>query len=110
MPPVKKSKHDRARTFLREWRKFRQLTQARAAERVEIDEATLSRIERGHLPYNQDLLERLAHAYTCEVSDLLTINPMAPDKPRLIYDRLRAAPQDVQAQAVAVLEALLKAS
>lgn len=110
MAPVKKTKHDRAKTYLREWRKHRGVSQETAADRLEIDPATLSRLENGKLPYNQDFLERAALAYGCEVTDLLTVNPLRPDPPRLIYDRLKAAPKATQDQALAILEAFLKAS
>lgn len=109
MPPVKKAKHDRAATFMKEWRKYRKLSQAIAADRTDIDTSTFSRIERGELPYNQDFLEKLALAYGCDVADILTVNPLAPDPPRLIYDRLRQVPKLKQEQALAILEAFLKA-
>ena len=110
MPPVKKQKRDRDRTFLREWREFRDLKLWQAAERLEITEGTLSRIERGESPYNQDFLERAALAYGCEASELLSIDPLRPDAPRLVYDRLRGATKEVQGRALAILDALLKAS
>lgn len=59
--------------------------------------------------YNQDFLERIALVYGCEPSDILNIDPLKPDPPRLVYDRLRAANKDVQDRAMAVLDALLKA-
>lgn len=102
------STSQRERTYLREWRKFRELTQERAADRVDVDRTTLGKIERGILPYNQDFLERLAHAYGCEPHELLSINPLAPDPPKLVYERLRSAPPDLQRRAIAVLDALLK--
>lgn len=110
MPPVKKSKHRRTKTFLKEWRKFRDLSQEVASDRLEVDKATLSRIERGESPYNQDFLEKMALAYGCDPSDLLTVNPLAPDPPRLIYDKLRASSPATQERALAILEAFLKAS
>jgi len=109
MAPRKKPHHDRAATHLRAWRKFRHLSRDAAAERVDIDGTTLGRIERGELPYNQDFLERIALVYGCEPSDILNIDPLKPDPPRLVYDRLRAANKDVQDRAMAVLDALLKA-
>ncbi len=109
MASVKKEKHDRLPTFLRQWRKFKDLTQEEAAERVGVTQATLTRIERGVIPYNHDFLERLALAYGCDPEDLLSIDPLKPDPPRLIYDRLKLAPKDVQDQAIAIIDALLKA-
>lgn len=109
MAPRKKPEHSRSRTYLREWRKFKKLTLETAAGRAEIDGTTLGRIERGEVPYNQDTLERLAFAYGCDVSDLLTIDPLKPDAPRIVYSRLLHASPAVQERAMAVLEALLKA-
>lgn len=94
---------------MREWRKHRGLSQAVAADRTDVDTSTFSRIERGELPYNQDFLEKLALAYGCDVADILTVNPLTPDPPRLIYDRLRQAPKQKQEQALAILDAFLKA-
>lgn len=95
---------------MREWRKFRKLSQVAAAERVDVDYTTLGRIERGELPYNQDFLERLAVAYGCEVTDLLEWNPLKPQPPRLVFERVKAAHPDLQKQIISVVEAMLKAS
>lgn len=109
MAPVKKPPHKRAKHYLRQWRDFRELTQDQAADRAEIDRSSLSKIERGEVPYNQDLLERLSLAYGCDPSDLLDIDPLKPDPPRLVYNRLREAPPAIQERALAVLDALLRA-
>lgn len=109
MPGVKRPPRERQRHYMREWRKYLKLTQEQVAERVEIDNATLSRLERGAIPYNQDILEKIALAYGCDVEDLLSIDPLKPDPPRLIYNRLRKAPKHLQEQAARVIEALLKA-
>ena len=79
------------------------------AEQIEIDHSTLSRIKRRESPYDQDVLEKLALVYGCDPDDLLSIDPMKPDPPKLIYDRLKVANQDVQNRAIAILDALLKA-
>lgn len=101
-------KLSKAPTFMRSWRKFRGLTQEGAAERVGVDRTTYGRVENGELPYNQNYLERLAHAYGCDVGDILSVDPLKPDAPRLVYNRLRQAPPELQARAIAVLDALLK--
>jgi transcriptional regulator with XRE-family HTH domain len=93
---------------MREWRKFKKLTQEQAAERCDVDRTTLGRIEKGELPYNQDFLEKLALAYGIDVSDLLQVNPLIPDPPRLVYARLRGASKEKQQQALLIIEALLK--
>jgi transcriptional regulator with XRE-family HTH domain len=93
---------------LREWREYRDLSLEEAADRMEVHYSTLSRVELNKSPYNQDFLERIAHAYGCEPIDLLTLNPLAPDPPRLVYNRLKSASPEIQRQAMAVIEALLK--
>ena len=109
MPPVPKPKHQRQPHYMRQWRKHAKLSQEAAAERVGIDRATLSKIEAGKVPYNQDLVERLAFAYGCEPSDIIAVNPAAWDGPRLVFERLRHAPRETQERAIAILDALLKA-
>lgn len=109
MVSVPKPPHARTRTYLAEWRDFKDLTQEEVADRVEVDRTTVGRIERGEVPYNQDFLERLALAYGCEPTDLLTVNPLAPEPSAVFASRLRRAPRAVQERALAVLDALLKA-
>ena len=106
----KPPEHRRDPTFLRAWRDFRDLNQDEAAEKMGIDRSTLSKIENGRLPYNQDLLERAALVYGCDPEDLLAIDPLKPDPPKLIYDRLRRASPDVQRQVMDVIDVLLKKS
>lgn len=110
MPPVAKPKRQRSRHFLRQWRNHKGLSQEEAADRADIDRSTLSRIEAGAVPYNQDLLERLALAYGCDPQDLITINPAHWDGPRLVYNALLRAPDDKQKAALAILEAFLKSA
>lgn len=109
MPPIKRPTRQRHRTFIREWRVYAGLKQNEAAARLEIEPSTLSRIETGKSPYDQDILERIALAYGCDPEDLLSINPLQPDPPKLVYDRLKLAPKDVQDRAIAIIDALLKA-
>lgn len=98
----------RRRTFLKEWRKYRNLTQEKAAERLGIEQATLSRIERGVIPYGQDFLEKAAFAYMCEPADLLMRNPENEDAVWSVADHLRQATPEQREQVRAVVDALLK--
>lgn len=75
MPRPARKPRKLRRTYFREWRQFRGLTLEQAAERLEIDFTTLSRIERGLVPYSQGLLEAAALAYRCEPWDLLNVDP-----------------------------------
>lgn len=108
MPPRARQKTTRRRTFLREWREYRNLTQEKAAERIGIEQPTLSRLERGISPYSQDFLEKAAYAYMCEPADLLMRNPLDEDAVWTVADHLRTATPSQQEQALAVIAALLK--
>lgn len=110
MPPIKRPSRARQRTFFAEWREFRGLKQYEAAEKIDVDPSTLSRLEAGKIPYDQDILERMAQAFGCDPEDLLSINPLEPDLPRLLYSKLRRAPPETQKKAIDILEAFLKAS
>jgi transcriptional regulator with XRE-family HTH domain len=90
--------------FLRAWRQHRGLTLEQAAERVPTTHATLSRIERGKLPYNQALLEILADVYMTDPASLLMRDPSSPDALWSIWDRL--AP--VQKEQVTEMAKVLK--
>jgi transcriptional regulator with XRE-family HTH domain len=109
MAKTKHHRFNRDYVHLLEWRKFRGLTQEQVAERTCIDQSTVQRIEAGRLPFNEETLERFALAFGCDMQDLFMVNPLKPDAPKLVYDRLRAAPKELQDRAIAVLDALLKA-
>jgi transcriptional regulator with XRE-family HTH domain len=108
MSRVRRPKLARRRTFLREWREHRALTQDQAAERIGVTQATLSRVERGVTPYDQDMLERIAFAYLCEPADLLVRNPLDKDAVWSIAENLRKAdPADLE-RAAAMINLLLR--
>lgn len=75
--------------FLREWRKRAGKTLEAVAEELRMSHSQLSRIERGKQPYNQELLERLADLYRCEVVDLLIRDPSDPEGLWSIHDQLK---------------------
>ena len=103
-------KRDRSHVFLREWRRYRDLTQVQASDRIGVDQSTIAKIEQGKLPYNEDFLERAALAYGCEPGDLISVNPLAPDDMKALRAILEQAPNEARARALDVLKALLKAS
>lgn len=84
--------------YMREWRKFRGLTQEQAASRLEITQATLSRIEQLLIPYSQNLLEGAAIAYDCEPSDILNVNPLMEGEVIDLTRILREAAPEVRAE------------
>jgi transcriptional regulator with XRE-family HTH domain len=88
------------RHHLRAWRKHRDLSLEAVAERVVLlsseraasdpdvrpitmTHATLSRIERGKLPYNEHLMELLADIYQTDVASLIIRDP---DRQDAIWD------------------------
>lgn len=96
-------------TFIRAWRKHRDLTLAQLADRlqieleVDISEGQLSRIERGETPYSQDILEALAQVLRCEPADLIMRDPTHPDAIWSLIDTLKPVERD---RAIAVIKAL----
>jgi transcriptional regulator with XRE-family HTH domain len=97
-----------SRTFLRQWREYRNLTQDKAADRIGVSRGLISLVENGQSPYNQAFLEAAAVAYMCEPSDLLNRNPTDKSAVWSLIDAVRAAPESTQKQIQAVVETLIK--
>lgn len=68
--------------FLRRWRKGLKLSLEDVAADIGVTHATLSRVERGKLPYTQKLLESLAWRYRCSVADLIGRDPGEAPPPK----------------------------
>lgn len=92
-------------TFIRQWRQHRGYSLDQLAERVPMDKGNLSKIERGLLPYNQELLERLADALMTDPASLLMRNPANRDAMWSVWDQ--ASPAE-RAQIESVVNALLE--
>lgn len=92
-------------TYLREWRNHRHKTLVQAAEYLGMNHGNLSKIERGLIPYNQELLERLSEFYNCEPADLLIRNPTEPTSIWSLWDRAKPGERR---QIETVAEALLR--
>ncbi len=80
----------RRRTFLREWRKYRNLTQQQLADRIDASTGLISQIENGQTAYTQGTLEALADALQCEPADVLMRDPTDTGAIWTIWDQ--AAP------------------
>lgn len=93
-------------TFLRHWRKHRDLTQEVAASRIGIDRTTLSKIERAEVPYDQALLERAADAYSCDPADLLMRDPKSPIW--TLLDTVRSLPENQQKQIAGIIKGYIE--
>lgn len=84
----------RRKTFIREWREFRELTQERVVGRLEdadvdLSVAQYSRIENGVSPYTQDTLEAIADALQTDAASLLMRNPQDDDAIWSIWDQAK---------------------
>jgi len=93
------------RTFIRNWREYRNLTQERLADRIGRSVGLISLIEAGKSPYTQETLEALAGALGCEPVDLLIRNPPDPEGIWTIWDTLETPEKR---QAVEVIKAIRK--
>jgi len=110
MPRVAKPKRSRTKHFLREWRDFRGLSLAEAAEPLQTSDSNLARIEKGHVPYNQDLLELAAQAYRCSLCDLLSHDPTKAQQLVDALDLMReAGPEDLR-RLIPMIDSYLKSS
>jgi len=93
------------RTFIRQWRKYRNLTLAQVAERIEVTPGALSQLERGDVAYTQPMLEALADALRCEPSDLITRDPHSQLDLQIVWDSI---PSEDKERAIYVLQAFAK--
>lgn len=91
------------RTYIREWREHRGLTLEQLADRIESTHATLSRIERGVVPYSQPMLEAIAEALATEPASLLIRNPTDPEGIWSIWDTAKPGERE---RIVAIARAL----
>lgn len=108
MAPVAKPRRQLTRTFLKEWREYRDLTQEEAASRLNISRTLLSKIENAKSPYTQGFMEAAAEAYRCEVPDLIMRDPLSPIWS--IYDTLKALPKADQEQVERIVKTFRRAS
>lgn len=95
------------RTFIKQWREHRGLTQAQLSGRVGISEPHLSLIENGKRQYTQETLEALADALSTDAASLLIRDPSQDDALWTIWDGLEPAQKR---QAFTIIDALKKAS
>jgi DNA-binding Xre family transcriptional regulator len=94
-------------TFIRQWRKYRGLTQERLADRVGMSNGNLSMIETGKTGYTQETLETLASALQCAPADLLMRDPTDPEGIWSLWDSAKPAERK---QMIEVMKTLLRTS
>lgn len=95
----------RRKIFLREWRRHRGYTLVQVAERIGMNHGNLSKIERGLVTPDLELLEILADEYNCDVPDLIMRDPTDPDGMWSIWDQAKPAQR---AQIVELSKVIIK--
>jgi len=92
---------------VREWRKFRSLTQEQLAERIGKTHGAISQLENGKIDYTQGMLEALSDALRCDPGDLLSRDPQVEGAVIDLMRILRAATNADQAKALRVIREVL---
>lgn len=93
------------RQYIREWRKFRNLTQEQLAERMGVARSYVSHVEKGVRRYDQPFLEAAAQALLCEPADLIMRDPTDGDAIWTIWEQIEPTQREV---ATRMLQALKK--
>jgi transcriptional regulator with XRE-family HTH domain len=93
------------RHYVKEWRKYRGLSQDAFADRVGMSKATLSRIENGIIPYGQGFLETCAEILECTTGDLTERSPLEKETILSIWERIPLSERD---RALEVLKAFTR--
>lgn len=79
------------RTFIREWRKYRNLTLEQLAGRLEMTASHFSMLERGQRGYTQETLEAIADALQTDAASLIMRNPLDDEAIWSIWDSAKVA-------------------
>ena len=97
-------------TYLREWREHKGINQQKAAAAIGIDQAALSRIESGKVPYSQLHLQELSKLYGVTITDLLIRDPRRPRPGDALAERVRRLESAVEINAIKTLLDALQAN
>jgi transcriptional regulator with XRE-family HTH domain len=81
MAPVKKPPMSLGKTFLKEWRSYRGVSQQAAADFISVSRGLLSKIENAQSPYLQQHVEGLARLYESTPAELIGRDPTQPARP-----------------------------
>jgi transcriptional regulator with XRE-family HTH domain len=90
--------------FLRAWREYRGLTQAKLAEAVDTTGAVISLLEAGERGLSDKWLRRLAPVLGATPGHLLDMDPHEVDHD--LFEIFNSMPKEMQEQAKSVLRAL----
>jgi transcriptional regulator with XRE-family HTH domain len=89
------------RPLLREWRLYRERSQAETADHIGVTQGHYSSMENGRKPCTITQLYALAAFFDCEPADLIDTDPTKPDRRRKVWDEI---PPDAVEQALKILE------
>lgn len=92
------------RHFIKEWRKFRGLSQIVLGERLGVTHSTISQLETGKIKYTQDMLEALAEALNTDPASLIMRDPSQGDAVWTLWDQAKAADRP---KIIAVIKAMI---
>lgn len=87
-PPPQKKRQFR-KTYIRQWREYRNLTQEQLADRLEMTASFLSMLERGQRGYTQDTLEAIAYALQTDTASLIMRDPTDDSAVWSIWDQAK---------------------
>lgn len=80
--------HNDPRHYIREWRKYRGLSQEALAEHLGVTHGAISQVERGITGYTQPMLEGMAEAMECTPADLIMRDPGSDAVDQSVFDGL----------------------
>jgi len=95
--PIQKKRQFR-RTYIREWRQFRELTLEQLAGALEMTASHFSMLERGQRGYTQETLEAIAATLKTSAASLLTRNPLKDEAEWQIWDQADPADRKLALQ------------
>lgn len=88
--------------YIRQWRTLKDMSLEALADRVPMDKGNLSKVERGLLPYNQEMLERIGDVLGTDPGNLINRDPTKDGKVIDLVQRLTSSELE---RAAAILEA-----
>lgn len=89
--PIPQQKRQFRKTYIRQWREFRNLTQEQLADRLEMTSSFLSMLERGQRGYTQETMEAIAYALQTDVASLLMRDPSDENAVWSIWEQAKPA-------------------
>jgi transcriptional regulator with XRE-family HTH domain len=87
MSPIRRKRPTYRRTFIREWRKHRDLSLEQLGEKLQMTASHLSMLERGQRGYTQETLEAIAEAVGTDPASLLVRDPSASDDIWTVWEK-----------------------